>query len=446
MTFDSWPWGHDLMEPYQNTVEDVCKTEFMVRFDRPLFWSRYEAGDRDVRKGIVSFARKKLAGSEGDALTNHSQLAVLMFRIGLSLHKTRREVHEQEVHLVKAHMITAYTIPDHREYIHVGASSEPILAEAAAQLMDINNTWDTLLYKLFRLHNRKILNVEQGKLLARLLLTKAHDWAVRSKAEYVIRPRWFTKSIPLADFLESLVGKENKNKIMDAKPDNMPDGPTLATNGLGQAILNFTHWAKAEGDCSLTDDGAWIALTRCMAWQCCDEGPQVDIVTPLMLPMEGAKLGPCAVSAIFWQIKTRSPPDHISPEAVNSRPYLTIVLDFTGSDSNPDKLKPVVSISSSKLIPGRNSLHETTHPRYAVSISGCTHEAFPELIAAEEEHKYSSLLKPRNCTTDHGRQDLDSLEIITQQKPLWGSADGELPSSFSQCGTGPSRLYCPRTN
>ncbi|QRW05967.1 hypothetical protein RhiLY_04966 [Ceratobasidium sp. AG-Ba] len=422
MTFDSWPWGHDLMEPYQNTVEDVCKTEFMVRFDRPLFWSRYEAGDRDVRKGIVSFARKKLAGSEGDALTNHSQLAVLMFRIGLSLHKTRREVHEQEVHLVKAHMITAYTIPDHREYIHVGASSEPILAEAAAQLMDINNTWDTLLYKLFRLHNRKILNVEQGKLLARLLLTKAHDWAVRSKAEYVIRPRWFTKSIPLADFLESLVGKENKNKIMDAKPDNMPDGPTLATNGLGQAILNFTHWAKAEG-------------RYCHSTHASHGRRQAGAVCRI-----------CNILADKNPSDADSPPDHISPEAVNSRPYLTIVLDFTGSDSNPDKLKPVVSISSSKLIPGRNSLHETTHPRYAVSISGCTHEAFPELIAAEEEHKYSSLLKPRNCTTDHGRQDLDSLEIITQQKPLWGSADGELPSSFSQCGTGPSRLYCPRTN
>ncbi|QRV85662.1 hypothetical protein RhiJN_13680 [Ceratobasidium sp. AG-Ba] len=473
MSFDCWSGGDHLMEPYQKTLQEVCEPAFMVRFGRPLFWTRYEGGDDYVKRNILSFARRKLAGNLDDDLPKDAELAVLMFRIGLSFDKTRKCAPEREGHLVKAHMITAYSIPNHREFMYAGASSEPILAEAAAQLMDKNDTWSTLANTLFKLCNSgMILKGERGELLARLLLTKAHDWAVISKSTVARPPREFTRPVLLADFLEALVGEANKNAIMMAKPNNVRDGPTLADSGLGQAMLNFTHWAKAEDNCSVMDDAAWVALTRSMAWQCCDGQPDVDLVTPLMLPMKGAKLGPYTVSAIFWQIKNRATPtrvdidaerlgffshcprnqllsEHISSEVVNSRPYLTIVLNLGVSSTSlrtySDDPKPAVLVSPSKRISGRDSSSKTTHPRYAISISGCSHHTFPNLIPESDEHKYDIILSPGNCIVDHARQDPGSLRLIRQQKPLWSKGDGELPGSFAHCGSQASRLYQPRT-
>ncbi|QRV83604.1 hypothetical protein RhiJN_11620 [Ceratobasidium sp. AG-Ba] len=467
MSFDNWSGGDQLAAPYQNTLQDVCKIAFMVRFGRPLFWSRYEAGDDDVKRTILSFARKKIAGNRTDKLNSEAELAVLMFRVGLSFDKTRVGVPQTEAKLVRGHMISCHSIPQHREFIYAAASSEPILAEAAAQLMDINNIWEKLAGTLFGLcNNGMIAKGERGELLARLLLTKAHDWVVYGlRSKDVLRPRRFTRPILLADFLEALVGKKNKDEIMKAKPNNTRNGPTLADSPLGQAALNFTHWAKAADDCSVTDNGAWIALTRCMAWQCCDGQPEVDLVTPLMLPPEDAKLGPYTVSAIFWQIKNRATPtraeidaerlgffsycekplsEEISAEIVNSRPYLTIVLNLGISNLRPEgktgKPKPILSLSASRRISSRGSSFKTTYPRYALSISGCSHDTFPNLIPVADQHIYSSLLSPGNCVTDHARQDLENLEGIMQQKPLWGKANGKLKGSFVQYGDQSSRL------
>ncbi|QRW05954.1 hypothetical protein RhiLY_11315 [Ceratobasidium sp. AG-Ba] len=184
-----------------------------------------------------------------------------------------------------------------------------------------------------------------------------------------------------------------------------------------------------------------------------------------MLPLEDTKLGLYTVSAIFWQIRnqatlTRAEIDaerlgffshcekplseEISAEIVTSRPYLTIVLSLGISNLCPKgksgKPKLTLSLSASRRISSRGSSSKATYPRYALSISGCSHDTFPNLIPVADQHKHSSLLSPENCVTDHARQDLENLESIMQQNPLWDKTNGKLKGSFIRYEDQSSRL------
>ena len=87
-----------------------------------------------------------------------------------------RESAEREARLVDRHMRVAYSVPQHHQYLHGGAPSEPVLAEAAARIM--NEMSDLLGTLTDHLKAGLVLKSERGKLLAQLLFTLAHDKCV----------------------------------------------------------------------------------------------------------------------------------------------------------------------------------------------------------------------------------------------------------------------------
>ncbi|KAG9094686.1 hypothetical protein FS749_012003 [Ceratobasidium sp. UAMH 11750] len=145
-----------------------------------------------------------------------------------------------------------------------------------------------------------------------------------------------------------------------------------------------------------------------------------------MLPPGDAKLERYAVSAIFWQIRNRpatplveidaerlgyfSPyradtSSSVSADDANSRPYLTVALNLGAQVAKPpvtqtkDKSPPTQQTSNYK---GKRS-SEPIHPRYSISISGCSHTTFPSLVPTYQEHLYTSLLSPWNYAAEHAR-------------------------------------------
>ncbi|KAG8708105.1 hypothetical protein FRC08_000107 [Ceratobasidium sp. 394] len=483
LVFDQWGRSQHLLFENVHTLQEVCKPKFMVRFGRPLFWTRYESGDSEIKGTIVSFARAKLAGTQDGTLNDNGQLAVLGIRIGLSFDRSRVEARLKEERLIEGYMRVAFSVPEHREYIYADALSEPILAEAGAQLMHMNEMWDGFPRVLFDWCNRGLIDKgERGELLVRLLLTKAHDYIIRLISPELRPPPGFTRPILLSDFLEALVGKENRGRIFSARPNNVPDGLTLAESALGQARLNFTHWAKAGDDSVVTDEATWIALGRCLAWQCFDNQSEIDLITPLMLPPgEDAKLGRYTVSAVFWQIKNRiktppvdidaerlgffSPysasqktPSSVTAEYANSRPYLTVVLNLGVQVTEPDTAKPeTVKLAAansrsnnpytadSQAVRNKTNFPSTispaakrrsnrksklVHPRYSISISGCSHKTFPSLVSASEDHQYASLLTPGDFAAEHVRKDQVFKEAIVGMKPVWKKAEGRMGSYY----------------
>lgn len=71
-------------------------------------------------------------------------LAAVALRLLLEFDPTRQAAIVAESKLVQGHMRIAYSIPAHQEYVRSGAPSEPILAEAAAQIMKFHDVLRTV--------------------------------------------------------------------------------------------------------------------------------------------------------------------------------------------------------------------------------------------------------------------------------------------------------------
>ncbi|KAB5587652.1 hypothetical protein CTheo_8909 [Ceratobasidium theobromae] len=444
LPFDQWEQEY-LLEENKHTLKDVCSPDFMVRFGRPLFWTRYKYGDDVVQADIIGFAQMKLAGTERlEELSPEGQLAVLGVRVGLSFNLNREKARFTEQRLVEGYMRVILSVPKHREYIYSGYPSEPILAEAAAQLMCLNNMNDgipSILHKWCE--NDLIAKGDRRELVARLLITKAHDHVIHTLSSPRESPPTYSAPILLTDFLQALVGEELAQLIFDAVPDNSSDQTRLIDSALGKAKLNFTHWAKAADEGAVTDEAAWIGLARNMAWQCFDQQKAVDLITPLLLWDENqdSKLGPDNVSGIFWQIQHRNKlqkvevdatdleffscclPDTTKAEKGNPRPYLTIVLNLDENTEKrsrkQDQNSPPIYLSTPRTSPRNAS--ESHHPRYTIMISGCSQNVFPMLINGGEESKYASILNSRTLLDEHARQGQDFRQAVENLKYAWKS-------------------------
>ncbi|KAB5592223.1 hypothetical protein CTheo_4320 [Ceratobasidium theobromae] len=443
LPFDQWEQQY-LLEENKHTLKDVCSPGFMVRFGRPLFWTRYKYGDRVVQADIIGFAQMKLAGTEQfEELSAEGQLAVLGVRVGLSFNLNRGEARFTEQRLVEGYMRIIFSVPKHREYIYSGYPSEPILAEAAAQLMCINNMNDGIPRILHEWCGADLIaKGDRGELVARLLITKAHDLVIHRLSPHRESPSTYSTPILLTDFLQALVGEELAQLIFDAVPDNSSDQTRLIDSALGKVKLNFTHWAKAADKGAVTDEAAWIGLARNMAWQCFDQQKAVDLITPLLLWDEKgeSKLGLDNVSGIFWQIQHRNKlqkvevdvtdleffsccfPDTTKAEKGNARPYLTIILNLdenTAKRSREDQNSPPIYVSAPRTSPRNAS--KSHHPRYTINIPGCSQRVFPMLINSVEESKYASILNSQTLLDEHARQGQDFRQAVEDLKYAWKS-------------------------
>jgi hypothetical protein len=340
---------------------------------------------------------------------------------------------EREARLVEAHMRVAYSVPKHRQYLHGGTPSEPVLAEAAARIM---SEVDSLATLADFLKDGFVLKGERGELLARLLLTLAHDKCVEFDSAKAHEAQ-YSRPVLLSDFLEALVGPGHMEKILESRPDNLPDGATFK-EAFKDAKVNFTHFVKAGDESVIADKVAWMALSRCMAFQCADGQRMVDLYIPVLLWDE--PLGRYVVSGVFIQIKdrlktqpgrinvtkldffTRSPAGHHDSIRYNERPYVTIVMDLgvqPGSPNEPTKSNVQATAPSNLdidtapvMAQQAHRAEKSIHPRYAITIVGCSNAVY-QVIRKEDEDQYAALL------TSGARQgDLFSRGFL-RLKPYW---------------------------
>ena len=230
------------------------------------FWTRWQAAvdsdATDVQLGLFSFARTKLYGlqypdaslsPERNSTKSNGQLAALGIRLMLEF-EPLRESADKEAKLVEGHMRVTYSVPTHRQYLRSGAPSEPVLAEAAARVMsEIHG--GPLGAVTGYLRNGLISKGVRGELVARLLLTLAHNKCVRFDSAKVHEAQ-YSKAVPLSDFLEALVGHGHMQKILKSRPDNVPGGATFK-EAFKHAKVNFTHFVKGGDESVITDEAAF---------------------------------------------------------------------------------------------------------------------------------------------------------------------------------------------
>jgi len=420
------------------------------------FWTRWQAADPSgadgVRRDLFLFAKAKILGWQcSNATKRDGQLAALGIRVLLEF-ETFLQSAEREARLVEGHMRVVYSVPKHRQYLRGGTPSEPVLAEAAARIMSEVNSLATIADFL---KDGLMSKGERREFLARLLLTLAHDecidfdFAKAHEAQY-------SQPVLLSDFLEALVGPGHMTKILESRPDNFPDGATFK-EAFKDAKVNFTHFVKAGDESAIADEVAWMALSRCMAFQCADGQRMVDLYIPILLWDE--PLGRYVVSGIFIQIKdrlktqsarinvtkldffTRSPAGHSDSIRYNERPYITIVMDLgiqpgspngLATENEPSSTHPaeasaeISAKSNIQATPPSNSdidvaptilqhMHRAKrpiHPRYAITIVGCSNAVY-QVIRKEDEDQYAALL-----TSGAQQGDIFSRGFL-RLKPYW---------------------------
>jgi hypothetical protein len=118
---------------------------------------------------MVEFAKMKLSCSNPNK--ECAQIAALHVRIIIDFDITRELARNYEEKLVGSHMRIALAVPEHWMFMRTGSSSEPVLAEAAVQILnaDRNFAWDAprLLAKMFE--SRLLAKGERGELVGHLL-------------------------------------------------------------------------------------------------------------------------------------------------------------------------------------------------------------------------------------------------------------------------------------
>lgn len=409
------------------------------------FATRYEKGDTSIKSEIIEFAKFKLLGPPDKRGNRESIMAALGVRVLLDFEPRRQPAVDLEAKLVAGNMRVVFSVPSHREYLRSGAPSEPILAEAAAQFMNETRGWG--LSELRKVVGEGLIDKgERGELVARCLMLRAFDRAVHkvggSKnppfgAQVHPEKLRYSRGIPLVDFLRALVADGHIEMILKSKPDNIPDGETLET-AFKDARVYFTHFAKASNGHVVSDVTAWMAMARGIIFQCHKQQKKIDLIAYVLLNGE-EKLGRKAMTALFIQIKNSTQKKHISIDAdklgffspgtdeENRRPYITLALQL-GVQPTPPSNKAMVP-RKVPVSPSRVSVGESTrtsprfadravHPRYAISILGCSHTVYG-VIGVDERDDFAALLASRSLLAEHPRQDPISLEAVRGLKPFW---------------------------
>ncbi|CCM07240.1 uncharacterized protein FIBRA_09586 [Fibroporia radiculosa] len=471
LPFDCLQDDKPFIKDRQFTLSEACDLSVVCRFGRPLWLALYKQGNLDVRNSLISFALSKLTGFDNYYVEAGNptqktliQLSVLSSRLLLDMEPRREYARHLETGMVEGHMRIAYSVPKHRQYMRSGYPSEPILAEAAAQVMEMwqgtgkeeevegeekrKESWRVSDILSQHVRDGLISKGERGELVARLILIQAFDAASKKARankgndddERIDRP------VRLLDFLEALFGKTHMEAIKSSRPDNQPQGTTLA-EAFEDAYVRFTHFARNEDETVTNTYGVWAAIMRGMAMQCSSNNPIIDIIIPIILRNE--KLTENIMTAMLIQVRNRDTQHawvidqaelnrkhgFFPPSKDDKRPYITLVMQLgveTASSkrqyydtamanphSSPSKLQTYKghfrSFRSKKLTedPG---LSEIGHPRYAINVTGCSPSVY---AVVDSKANYAYLLGGRDLYEEHPRQDPANLSLVQRLKPTW---------------------------
>jgi hypothetical protein len=250
---------------------------------------------------IIKFAETKLICANSipkeDSSARHAaELAVLDVRLLLGFEPVRKAPSQNmEESLVERNMRIAYSVPKHRQYMRSGYSSEPIIAEAAANLMRELRTTNRILdgypedgiANILKRHveNGLVSKGELGELTGRLLLILAMDSAqeVAQSQEIArgISPRW-SKAVGVIEFMKSLIGDKNYNEhIRSCVPDNSSSKAAF-DDQFKNSVVRFTHFARADKDTGVTTGAARAAFVRGLGIQCHPYQQSTDVAIPVL--------------------------------------------------------------------------------------------------------------------------------------------------------------------
>lgn len=418
----------------------------------------------DIHSTIIGLAKLKLIGGKtGRKLDSwrtdhHAVAAVTDTRLMLHYEPAREPTRLLQQELVASHMRMAYSIPKHREFFHSGYSSEPILAEAAAQL------WDSslILNHLVQRFAEGFLDAgTRGELTAKLLLTEAYNYACSMTTEPA-KPH-FSAGCSLMAFMQALIGKSHRERIPDWMPDNIPGSTAKFADVFKNASVRFTHFSKFEDEGSVNVWGMVAGMVRGTAWTGWKNQKIVDILIPVLID-SNEPITSQNTTAVLIQVKRRlrkgSPTNRemdadalsfffCNADAAHKTPYVTIHMELglpTGDlgEGLPSRLlshptRPPQPPNDGYPFPSQQNMPQPSqdtvifyeplpasvtrasqerHPRYRIEIFGCSTNSYG-VIAADTEASWRTLLGVPTVVEEHPRHSNAAIQKLLNLKPFF---------------------------
>lgn len=408
------------------------------------FWALFETSSAAFKAHIVDFARFKLLNSQhynpfaSDLQRSLADLAVLDTRLLLPFAPDTADVKRIHQAHVRSHMRVLHSVSSDRRSIYAGYPSEPILAEAAAHVMEEWGRTKTINALASQVTNGLIVKDKRGRLVARLLLIFSIDHAQLLRANRPprvdVRDIYFSNTVPVGLFLQALLGQDHWQRVRAARPSNMPGAPL--EDVFKDAKVRFTHFVQAGDSMPATSVFAYSALIRGMAIQFGDQKDAIDILIPIFMdsPTSDRKVCEAETTAILVSVANRSeqlarakalgdeeamsffPP---GSAASKPRPFITIQMELGVRKKGEGGASGIFGSTTASARPTDIEQMEVdpSHPRYSLYIYGCSPAVYG-VIDDSDKDKYIDLLSSHHPLDDLSRP--ESLDAVMALKSVFG--------------------------
>lgn len=432
------PDQRPLIAPGQMTLAEMCDVEFSSQFGRPLWRGLLRGGTPNANRILKHIALSSLTGREEyedkpheeqpENLVIQARLAALSARLLLEFYQNE-PAKDMEMRLVQSHMAWVYGISDSRQWPSTGYPSEPIVAEAAAHVMHRLHDKSAADVLAEHIQNYTIKAGEKGELVMRLLLTEAFDKASREMENWdgqIDRP------VPLLNFIGALFGPDHLDGIKQSYTDNRCGDQRTFAEAFKDAYVRFTHFARLEDNSLVNPRGAWIALTRAIAWQCNSEESLIDCIIPVAIG--DGRLSPDCMTAILIQAKNR--PNAVVaeidesklngcrgffPKAFGRRPYITLMLELGVRSQRTAHVQ--ASLPHVRVEKTTSTQYPTDtllpHPRFPIIARGCSPRVYA-VVKDKDSQAFTTILRGKNSPHVYSyphRVTMDWIERMCKEGP-----------------------------
>jgi len=319
---------------------------------------------------------------------NALSIAVLSARLLLGLSDTTAAALRYEEALVRNHLRMLYSVQENGKII-TGSSSEPLIAEASAQIMNFlvekPCQWDEEpymdLWGLLGNFVNEDLAAEGtiGDLIGRALSISAMDCAIHGLSGDRVCELQYQTPVTVAEYYKALLTDEVWEILRQSTPANhaqlsTKSATTTFEDAFQDAYFHFSHYGMAN-DCSpMRDKISWAIWLRGYAILC----PFNQEVTDRMFPIYFSTLGnlsPKTVSANLEQDKIGQliTPDNAgiqSAEALsifspgNGLPYIAVVHCYALTENQGINIKQPSSRATEEID------EDLEAPRYQFGFRG----------------------------------------------------------------------------
>jgi hypothetical protein len=375
-----------------------------------------------------------------------AQLAALDSRVLIRFDPIHSNSRGTQALLVRSKMRVVFNIPTSREFMWSGYPSEPILAEAAARLL--NNTNDDLIMHVAprilesALTTGLLARGERGELIARTLLTVAHDRAITyGEIQDEHGPR-FHRPVRLVDVLEHLVSPDIWTIVRAARPFHAYPGDRTLEEAFSDAWANFSHFVQLGDHASYNLQCASELLKCGAAIQTFDNQYNMDIAVPFHYG-DPEKLSIAEENTGVAQVQVKNTltaatvfPEPLLPGAsTKNLPIISLIMQLGVEKNDNERVTICTADKDPNTIAGRTRASSISLPddikrrHYVITLFGCTSKTYR--CIPEDSKAYCLLLRAQPPFLDFPRagSDANQSSLYALKPMIYNNGETQVPWS-----------------